>query len=342
MRFSVLVPVYNVEPYLQECLDSILGQTFGDLEAVLVDDGSTDGSGAMCDAAAAGDGRVRVVHQRNKGLLLARRAAIDAARGEYLVCVDGDDALRPDALAVVDAAIRRTGADMVCFQASRERDLSVPCLDFGGLAGSVCSTSDESMGRARRALASTHMLNQMWCKAFRLCTTDAGADYSAYEGLQYGEDLFQTCVLFDRARSVAFIDDVLYYYRVNMGSISHATRPSRLADIKVVRGRLAEYAGRWDPALVPLVRANDCVEVLAYAIRLVLSGSGGDAELLGLSRDPFLTRALAEADFSLVSRWKVPAIRLLASGRTRAFRAYVRALFAVVRAVAPEKAVNYV
>ena len=340
-RFSVLVPVYNVEEYLPECLVSVLGQTFSDFEVVLVDDGSTDRSGALCDEAACRDDRVRVIHQRNRGLLLARRVAIDTARGEYLVCVDSDDALRLDALEVVDAALRRTDADLLCFQASRKRDFSVPFLDFGELAGTHCTTSDEGMARARRVFTSTHMLNQMWCKAFRHCTTDVGADYTAYEGLQYGEDLFQTCVLFDRARSVAFIDDVLYFYRQNMGSISHAVSPTRLENVKIVRGRLAAYAERWNPNLVPLVHANDCVEVLAYAIKLVLSGAGTDADLRRLSVDPFVVGAQKDADFSQVSRWKVPLIRLLARGDTRGFRVAVRLLFALLRTLAPQKAVHY-
>lgn len=342
MRFSILVPVYNVERYLPDCLNSIFKQELTDFELILVDDGSTDGSGALCDEAASSDKRVRVIHQVNKGLLLARRAALDMAKGEYCICVDSDDALREDALSVVDAAIRRTNADIVCFQASRKSDFSESYLDFGDLAGSLCNTSDGSMVRVRRSVAGTHMLNQMWCKAFRLCTTDAGTDYSTYEGLQYGEDLFQTCVMFDRAQSVAFIDDVLYFYRVNMGSISHAVTPSRLKDIKIVRRCLAEFAGSWDRALIPLVHANDCVEVVAYATKLILSGSGCKEALLELSRDPFFVNAMTDADFSDVSQWKVVAARLLLGQRIRTLSAFISGLFAIVRLVAPEKAIHYV
>lgn len=94
---SVIVPVYNVEPYLCRCVDSILGQTYENLEVILVDDGSPDNSGAICDAYAQKDPRVRVIHQENGGLSAARNAGIDAATGAYLAFVDSDDYLEADA-----------------------------------------------------------------------------------------------------------------------------------------------------------------------------------------------------------------------------------------------------
>ncbi|MGM9589478.1 MAG: glycosyltransferase family 2 protein [Faecousia sp.] len=95
---SVIVPVYNVEEYLGRCVDSILTQTYQNLEVILVDDGAKDGSGAICDAYAAKDSRVRVIHKENGGLSSARNAGIDIARGEYLEFVDSDDWLEPDAV----------------------------------------------------------------------------------------------------------------------------------------------------------------------------------------------------------------------------------------------------
>lgn len=343
MRFSVLVPVYNVEDYLRECLDSILGQDFADFELVVVDDGSTDASSRICDEYAARDARIVLVRQKNSGLLLARRAGVDVAHGEYLVCVDSDDALAPGALKRLDEAIRATQADMVCFQASRDPSRQVPFLNFGDLAGSVCTEDGGGMARVRHMLASSHMLNQMWCKAFKREIAGQGEDYSAYRGLQYGEDLFQTAPMFDKACSCAFIDDVMYYYRVNMASISHAVTPKRLADIKIVRGRLASYVARWDAALVPFVHANDCVEVAAYAIKLVLGKDASSKEKLReLCQDEFFTHALVDADLSGVTAWKRVAIRLLAAGRVAPFVAYIRVLFAVIRRLAPSKVIHYV
>lgn len=94
MRFSVIVPVYNVEAYLKTCVDSVIAQTYSDYELILVDDGSTDHSGALCDRLAAKTG-CHVVHQENGGLGAARNTGIATARGDYLVFLDSDDFLSP-------------------------------------------------------------------------------------------------------------------------------------------------------------------------------------------------------------------------------------------------------
>lgn len=95
---SVIVPVYNVRPYLQECVDSILGQTYKNLELILVDDGSNDGSESLCDDIAKADSRVVVVHQCNSGQAAARNAALDICKGEYLSFIDSDDTISPSNL----------------------------------------------------------------------------------------------------------------------------------------------------------------------------------------------------------------------------------------------------
>lgn len=94
---SIIVPVYKVEPYLNKCVDSIVGQTCGDLDIILVDDGSPDRCPALCDEWAERDSRIRVLHRENGGLSDARNAGIDAAAGKYLLFVDSDDYIKPDA-----------------------------------------------------------------------------------------------------------------------------------------------------------------------------------------------------------------------------------------------------
>ena len=114
--FSIVIPVYNVAPYLRECLDSVLAQTFSDWEAICVDDGSTDGSGAILDEYAARDSRFRVVHQPNAGVSAARNRALDAAVGEYVTFLDGDDAYESSWLESFWGPIKDTGADLVRLQ----------------------------------------------------------------------------------------------------------------------------------------------------------------------------------------------------------------------------------
>ena len=109
--FSIVIPVYNAAPYLRECLDSIRAQTFADWECVCVDDGSSDGSGAVLDEFTATDPRFRIVHQANAGVSRARNRAIGLVRGEFFLFVDGDDAIVPDALECFHRALSETNAD---------------------------------------------------------------------------------------------------------------------------------------------------------------------------------------------------------------------------------------
>lgn len=112
---SIIVPVYEVEPYLQKCIDSILAQTFRDFELILVDDGSPDSCPAICDAAAAKDSRVRVIHQKNGGLSAARNAGLDAAKGKWIGFVDSDDYIAPEMYETLLRRIQKDGAQMaVC------------------------------------------------------------------------------------------------------------------------------------------------------------------------------------------------------------------------------------
>ena len=114
-RITVAVAVYNIEQYLERAVDSILNQTYRNLEILLVDDGATDNSGAICDAYAKKDPRVRVIHQKNGGLDAARNTGIEQATGTYIAFVDGDDWIDPQMYEHMLSAIREQNADLaVC------------------------------------------------------------------------------------------------------------------------------------------------------------------------------------------------------------------------------------
>ena len=128
-EISIIVPVYQVEKYLNECIDSILAQTFTDFELILVDDGSPDNCPALCDAAAKRNSRVRVIHKQNGGVSTARNAGLDAAQGNWIAFVDSDDTVEPEYLEKMHKAVLETGADFaIC---------SSQCIDETGktLAG---------------------------------------------------------------------------------------------------------------------------------------------------------------------------------------------------------------
>lgn len=109
---SVIVPVYKVEPYIRKCVDSILGQTFSDIQVILVDDGSPDQCGKICDEYAKQDNRVEVIHKENGGLSDARNAGIPYAKGEYIIFLDSDDYIENDMFEYMYTRIKDSGADM--------------------------------------------------------------------------------------------------------------------------------------------------------------------------------------------------------------------------------------
>ena len=114
---SIIVPVYNIERYLPQCMNSLFAQTAPDFEVILVDDGSTDGSAALCDQYAKQDARVQVIHKKNGGLSSARNAGLDAATRPYLLFLDGDDYLAPSAIqSLLEIASANADFDFIQFQ----------------------------------------------------------------------------------------------------------------------------------------------------------------------------------------------------------------------------------
>ena len=111
IMISVIVPIYNVEEYLPACIESILNQTYRDLEILLIDDGSTDNSGKICDEYAEKDKRCIVIHQQNKGSSGARNTGLDNAKGEYISFIDGDDYIHPQMLEILYKEIEKENCD---------------------------------------------------------------------------------------------------------------------------------------------------------------------------------------------------------------------------------------
>lgn len=117
---SIIIPVYNVEPYLCQCLDSVIGQTYENLEILIIDDGSTDGSGKICDKYAERDERIRVFHTENRGLSAARNMGLDESNGKYIAFIDSDDWFELDAIERSVEAVSKSKVDIVCFHSIRE------------------------------------------------------------------------------------------------------------------------------------------------------------------------------------------------------------------------------
>ena len=248
MKYSILVPVYNVERYLSQCLDSLLAQSFSDYEVVLVDDGSTDGSSAICDRYQGGHpGIIRVIHKENQGLISARRVGIQAALGEFCVFADSDDYVEPELLSTIDRYLEGDSeTDMLLYSFRYYRDGQAaeryPAAFLDGQTWSADKTA------LYEALAFTNKITAIWTKAIRreLLLSDP-TDYTAYYGKNMAEDLLQSLYPITAARKVQYMDAVLYNYRINSDSISHAYTLERIArnDTKHVYEKLKEYLPQW-------------------------------------------------------------------------------------------------
>lgn len=118
-KISIIVPIYNVEKYIRQCLDSIVNQTYRNLEIILVDDGSPDACGAVCDEYAKMDGRITVIHKENAGVGAARNDGIDRATGEWLMFVDPDDWLELDCCENAIKAAQKSDCDVIYFQSDK-------------------------------------------------------------------------------------------------------------------------------------------------------------------------------------------------------------------------------
>lgn len=210
---SVIVPVYNVEPYLCRCVDSILRQTYRNLEIILVDDGSTDQGGKICDEYARKDPRVIVVHQENGGLSVARNTGIDRAKGEYLSFVDSDDFIDERMLEVLYADLRAAGAEVSAIEYQtfeREEELKPE----ENLTPMQTMTGEEAI---RRVLISNGIEDFAWNKLYKKSLFDR----IRYPEGRVFEDLGTTYRLLECCRTVAYRPAKLYFYYQRQDSILH-------------------------------------------------------------------------------------------------------------------------
>lgn len=232
--FSVIIPIFNVKDYLGNCIDSVLGQSFKDYELVLVDDGSTDGCGLICDEYSLIDSRIRVLHQKNQGLVGARQAGINAAEGKYSIYIDGDDWIDENELLGIYNTLTEHPVDMVEFGFIKEYDESFT-MRHGLLPEGEVHQSElwdwinESIKRDVcfvRPIEAT-----LCCKAIRteiLREIQNEID----KGISWGEGIVTTYALLNEVNSVYIMRSFLYHYRVNANSMLHSGKSGNYEEIK--------------------------------------------------------------------------------------------------------------
>ena len=219
-KISVIIPVYQVEKYLDRCVRSVLDQTFKDFECILVDDGSTDKSGAKCDQYALENGNFSVIHKSNGGLSSARNSALDVANGDFVCFLDSDDLLHPQALEIMLKAAEESAADMV----------SAKLVEFSTLSVELSTIKSIDM----KTLTRDEVISNLYPSLFgEISVTACGKLYrkgifdilrfpdgKIYEDLHIYLDTLLSC------KRITVIDSSLYFYYRNPDSI---TRSSYLA-----------------------------------------------------------------------------------------------------------------
>lgn len=215
---SVIVPVYNIESYLPQCIESILQQTYSNLEIILVDDGAMDSSGAICDAYAKKDCRIRVIHKENEGLVAARKTGFEHSKGEYVFHLDGDDWIDCEALEMLERAARNNNSKLVQMGFVIEEDN--PRLQQ--YQNAVIEVDDCARERLLtnwmdgKAVLDNQIFNKLFSRElFEMI-------YSAVpKEMSYGEDCLCFLHLLKCIEQFCTITNCLYHYRVRNTSLSH-------------------------------------------------------------------------------------------------------------------------
>ena len=205
---SIIVPVYKVEDYIRECLDSILAQTYPYFELILVDDGSPDNCGRICDDYAKGDNRIKVVHKVNGGISSARNAGLEVAKGEWIMHVDGDDWIEPDMIESLIEAAQITGADMVIGD----------FVKYGPSAGYNKLPTWSSDKKKSMTNYIAYVMTTIWGS---IAKRSLYADHSlkSPDGISYCEDFHLIVRLCHFANKIVNVHRPFYHYRYRPTSI---------------------------------------------------------------------------------------------------------------------------
>lgn len=233
--FSVIIPVYNVEAYLKQCLDSAVGQTYTNVEIICVNDGSTDDSSSILDEYASNHTNFTLLYQENQGLSAARNAGIRAAKGDYVFFLDSDDWIEPDTFKLL--AEKQKGEDMICFNGRR-------FFEDGTAENPDTGITEEGLTgwKYYNKYALIHRKFHFVCAVLRLYRREFLIQNNLFfeEGIYHEDNLFTPLACY-YARTVKVIPDLLYIYRIRSGSITHSTTPKHILDTVKVANKLSAF-----------------------------------------------------------------------------------------------------
>ena len=232
MKVSIIVPIYKVEKYVGECIESLINQTYRDIEIILVDDGSPDSSGAICDEYATRDSRIKVIHKENGGPSLARLAGITASLGDAIMTVDGDDWLDPETVSECVARMK-DGVDLVMFSYVKEYpNASIDAHVLEGNLDLSTEAAEDAVYRRLFGIVGEELKHPERMASVGSCCMKLYRRELALRGRYYHTDLVGSSedALFNMyalhgMRVVVYIDKCFYHYRKHESSITQTHRP---------------------------------------------------------------------------------------------------------------------
>ena len=224
-EISIIVPVYNVEHYLENCIESILNQTFKDFELILVDDGSTDNSGKICDIYEKKDSRIKVIHKNNGGLSSARNTCLDIACGKYVGFVDSDDSIHPKMYEVLYNLIKKYKSDISCCSYKYTYDISSKEYEKLNLNKVIEMSNIEAIEKLYDKDLGVRLI-VAWNKLYNKCLFDN----IRYKVGRLHEDEFMAHRILYNSKKITYVDNELYYYLQREGSIMSQISYKRKVD----------------------------------------------------------------------------------------------------------------
>ena len=288
MLVSIIVPVYNVAPYLREALDSIVNQTYKDLEILIIDDGSTDGSSAICEEYASSEPRIRLIHQSNKGLSGARNTGLEHATGDYVAFIDSDDSVSPLFIESLVNAMNSSSASIaVCRFSIINTSGSMTGVAASSLIPSIAADVFERKDAI--TLLVEEKMNVNVCN--KLFKRELWTDIRFPEGHVY-EDAVACFRLFDKADRVVLIDESLYNYRQHKGTITASVSLAHINDCILAHNSVSEFIrNNWCKIIPESLYQKKHQKILSFLIvnyiKLIKSGAG-DKVLEAKLRDMIL------------------------------------------------------
>ena len=225
MKISIVIPIYNVEDFLKDCIESVLVQTYSNIEIILVNDGSTDSSPEICEEYALKDKRIKVVHKENGGLSDARNVGLETASGEYVYFLDSDDLIEPFAIEDLVNSAQSSNADVILFDARVINEDGSPYTELP-FAMRYYRVADYSKITTGKEMFKEMLINDEYCSAVPLMFIRKSAIKNKFIPILHEDEIFTVQLLYS-AKTVAYHSGVLYIRRNRQGSITTGTKSSK-------------------------------------------------------------------------------------------------------------------